>query len=214
MASNYKGAMSYVKPIEGGYCVGVECGSANSGETYKGIDRKFHPSWKGWTYIDQYKKQYGRPAWNKHFDKGTLAPLIQGAVEDFYQSFWEKKGLANINNQLLASLVFAFIVHRENAGIATLNSLAKKLGAKSLRSTSITPDAANYIEKNIISGYANVRAAIINHYNNLKSGATYIKNRVTIFPASISSATVNQAAKKPTNVIGWIAALFGLSKFF
>ena len=40
---------------EGGY---VNDKDDNCGETYLGISRKFNPNWKGWTIVDQVKKQY------------------------------------------------------------------------------------------------------------------------------------------------------------
>lgn len=40
---------------EGGY---VNDKDDAGGETYRGISRKYNPTWQGWTMIDSYKKHY------------------------------------------------------------------------------------------------------------------------------------------------------------
>ena len=40
---------------EGGY---VNDKDDAGGETYRGISRKYNPTWQGWTMIDSYKKYY------------------------------------------------------------------------------------------------------------------------------------------------------------
>lgn len=203
MSASYQLAQSKLEPIEGGYCIGWECGTAGSGETYRGIDRKQHPEWSGWKLVDQYKKQFGRPKKQGKFT-GMLGDAINTEVIIFYVAFWNSMGLGNINNQTLANLIYTFIVQRQYAAVAVINSVAKLLGATTLSKYKITPQAAAAIELNVSNGYSLTRNAIIAHYNGLKNGATYIKNRVNIYPATLTGS----AAQPAQNNAGWLAAFF------
>jgi len=54
------------------------------GETYKGIARKKHSTWKGWDIVDELK---GEPGFPKNLD-GTKE--LQECVKDFYKIvFWD-----------------------------------------------------------------------------------------------------------------------------
>ena len=53
------------------------------GQTYKGISRRYHPSWGGWKIIDQYKNESDFP---HNLD---LDASLQILVHSFYKSvFW------------------------------------------------------------------------------------------------------------------------------
>lgn len=67
--------------------MGHEGGYANDpsdfgGETYRGIARRFHPSWFGWTIIDQSRKEPGFPGAIPH-------DRLDRYVREFYRNhFW------------------------------------------------------------------------------------------------------------------------------
>lgn len=206
MPANYQQAQTQLEPIEGGYCLGAECGTGASGETYRGIDRGQQPQWTGWKLVDQYKKQFGRPKFQKRFT-GPLGAAIDTEVIKFYTAYWNNHGLNLFTNQALTNLVFPFIVHRQYAGVDVINKVGQQLGAKTVNKYKITPQVATAIEMNVANGYNLVRTAIIAHYNSLtkntaKVRATFIQNRVNIFPTTISNNTAAAGA-------GILAALFG-----
>lgn len=199
MSATYKGSMVILSLVEGGYCVGKECGSANSGETYRGIDRKFHASWPGWKIIDAYKKKYGRPK------RGSFIkdPALDIAVEQFYNTFWLDRGMNNFKNQTLAALVWALIVHRQNMGIAHINSVAKSMGATKFSSTSITANVAQSIERGMPNSYAVVWKSIENYYRQFKKivedsnprvtqGTAFINGRLKKFPETLTAPAQSQ----------------------
>lgn len=67
---------------EGGY---VNDPTDAGGETYRGVSRRFHPSWPGWRVVDQAKDLLGFP--------GNLANSkdLAVAVMDFYRAmFWDR----------------------------------------------------------------------------------------------------------------------------
>lgn len=105
---------------EGGY---VNDPDDPGGETYKGIARKIHSKWNGWTTVDMLKRQTGFPA---NLDKEAE---LQFAVSDFYRiTFWDPMLGDQITDQHVANSIFDFGV---NAGLGTSASLAQMVvGAK------------------------------------------------------------------------------------
>ena len=53
--ANFGDAFKKLSIKEGGY---VNDKDDAGGETYRGISRKYNPTWQGWNMIDQYKKHY------------------------------------------------------------------------------------------------------------------------------------------------------------
>lgn len=99
-------ALQHVLKNEGGY---VNDPDDSGGETYKGIARRFHPTWKGWYYVD--KKDFA----NKDLD---------ALISDFYYTkFWEPLNIDGLVNQEIATSIFDFAV---NAGVKTSAVLAQK----------------------------------------------------------------------------------------
>lgn len=105
---------------EGGY---VNDPDDPGGETYRGIARKIHSKWNGWTTVDMLKRQSGFPA---NLDKDTG---LQEDISDFYRiTFWDPMKGDQISSQEVASSIFDFGV---NAGLSTSASLAQLVvGAK------------------------------------------------------------------------------------
>ena len=72
--------------IEGGYVFDPDDAG---GETYKGISRRFNPSWGGWDKIDEVKKANpGKRKFDNIFDQDDA---LQQEVKLFYkQSYWDR----------------------------------------------------------------------------------------------------------------------------
>lgn len=76
------------------------------GQTYKGIARKFHPSWAGWYYVD----------------RGEDVP--DRLVIDFYRAeFWLPIKADSIMSQRIANALFSYAV---NAGVSPAVKLAQQ----------------------------------------------------------------------------------------
>ena len=74
---------------EGGYsCDPDDLG----GETYRGISRRYHPSWPGWEIVDRYKNTGGVPGHPEAWVEAMMAdPVLNQLVEDFYKAtFWDR----------------------------------------------------------------------------------------------------------------------------
>lgn len=78
---------------EGGY---VNISHDRGGETYKGISRKYHPDWNGWTIIDMIKKEDGGI---EALKKGDISPIkgeawqrkLETMVKNFYRLlYWDR----------------------------------------------------------------------------------------------------------------------------
>jgi lysozyme family protein len=89
-----------------GITMGHEGGFANDpvdvgGMTYRGIARRYHPSWEGWVTIDAALANKVNPDSKQVFD--MLAPL----VEKFYKAnFWDVMLLDQVQSQEIANEMF------------------------------------------------------------------------------------------------------------
>ena len=71
------------------------------GETYKGIARKYNPSWEGWAIIDSHKTDSNFPRCLNDF----LG--LENDVLSFYKTnYWDINKLDNVNNQDVAEEMF------------------------------------------------------------------------------------------------------------
>ena len=96
-------AYRLVLGIEGGY---VDHPADRGSETYKGVSRRWHPSWPGWRRIDSFK---GKPNWQKQLDQDLW---LQGQVEQFYRSqFYDRIGGDEIADQALVNELFDIAVN-------------------------------------------------------------------------------------------------------
>lgn len=109
---------------EGGYANDL---TDAGGETWKGVARKKHPNWAGWSIIDQFvifPKPTMKESW-KHVDKllNTL-PKLQELVLKFYEDvFWDEiRGNEIINQEVANSLYDSAI----NFGQSVAIKLAQK----------------------------------------------------------------------------------------
>ncbi|MFY9154068.1 MAG: glycosyl hydrolase 108 family protein [Prolixibacteraceae bacterium] len=93
------------------------------GETYKGVARKIHSKWEGWTKVDMLKRQAGFPG---NLDKDIE---LQQDIEDFYRvNFWNKVKGDDITDQEVANSIFDFGVNAGTGTSATLTQMV--IGAK------------------------------------------------------------------------------------
>ncbi|MDP2336753.1 MAG: glycosyl hydrolase 108 family protein [Bacteroidota bacterium] len=112
--ADFTKAFELVMAHEGGY---VNDPDDPGGETYKGVARKIHSKWNGWTKVDMLKRQSGFPG---NLDKDEE---LQQDVSKFYRDlFWNKIKGDEINDQQVAESIFDFGV---NAGTGTSASLAQ-----------------------------------------------------------------------------------------
>lgn len=86
--------------------MGHERGYTSSGPTYRGIDRRFHPSWKGWHMVD---------AWlSGKISDHLLVESSDQLVREFYRTeFWDRmrgNSVATVDAPL-ATVIFDFAVH-------------------------------------------------------------------------------------------------------
>ncbi len=97
---------------EGGYVFHNVPGD-RGGDTYAGIARRYHPSWRGWSMIDA---------------QDMSNPDLSTSVEEFYREhFWGRLRGDHIQDQRIAETLFDFAV---NAGLRTAVRLAQQvLGA-------------------------------------------------------------------------------------
>jgi lysozyme family protein len=119
--ANFNLALSKVLSHEGGY---VNDPDDSGGETYKGISRKSHSTWPGWSIIDQNKTKTNFP---KLLEANKM---LQKLVEQFYfDTFWTPLKADEIQNQTSAESVFDFAV---NVGIRTATRVVQYIvGTKS-----------------------------------------------------------------------------------
>ncbi len=96
--ADFEIALSRTLQFEGGY---ANIPNDSGGETYRGVARNSHPSWKGWPIIDAAKKQ-------SDFPKSLEAnPLLQSLIAEFYRTeFWDKILAGEIYSQAIANELF------------------------------------------------------------------------------------------------------------
>ena len=112
--ANFNLALSKVLSHEGGYVNDLD---DLGGETYKGVSRKSHSSWSGWSIIDQNKTK-------SNFPKSLEAnEMLRNLVEQFYfDIFWKPLKADEIQNQTSAESIFDYSV---NVGIRTATKVVQ-----------------------------------------------------------------------------------------
>ena len=92
---NYKTAIALVLKHEGGY---VKDPIDRGGETFRGISRRFFPSWEGWGILDT----------EGHFDE-----RLDDMVENFYKVyFWDALNLSLVEDDFVASMLLNVSVNQ------------------------------------------------------------------------------------------------------
>jgi len=96
--ANFIEAYNITMKNEGGY---ANDPTDVGGETYKGISRRYNPSWNGWIIIDEYKTKPGFP--NTAYNDANL----NSKVKEFYKAmYWDVNLLDEFTSQKLAEEAF------------------------------------------------------------------------------------------------------------
>jgi hypothetical protein len=225
MSATYTAGANTLKKIEGGYCRGGStCGTPQSGETYRGIDRVQQPGWPGWKLIDAYKRKYGTPKYNTYFT-GIDGAMIDREVDKFWSAWWNGWGFGLLKNQYLAELLYTWSAQGPNRAIADINEIGKRFGAMITSTSKITPDVANAINKNLAAAYQFARTRIITWYKTKYPNdyQKFVGPRVNVFPVAIQvqptvpPKQIIPATPKPASsksLWGWFAGLFSLATIY
>lgn len=128
--ANFDIAYSLLKKHEGGY---VNNPADRGGETYGGIARNIHPTWQGWSWIDNWKRSNGTPKVNQKF--AALDPLVK---EFFRVNYWNKYSIGAIQSQDVANIVLdAVVLH--GRGSALVQDAINSVGANVAVDNAIGP---------------------------------------------------------------------------
>jgi len=98
--ADFADALELTLQFEGGY---VNDPDDEGQETYRGISRRFNPSWNGWAMIDRLKAEYG-PQMEKQL---PMQLDLQQQVAQFYKSmYWDRFWGDRIPDQSVADELF------------------------------------------------------------------------------------------------------------
>lgn len=100
------------------------------GETYRGISRRYHPSWTGWTFVDQEKRKMGgRLPWNHRINN----PLLDKLIEKFYKrNFWDGFMIDHIRDANIQHILFDQVVNSGGYAIKSLQRVLRESFGKKL----------------------------------------------------------------------------------
>lgn len=123
--ANFADAYKKLSIKEGGY---VNDPDDKGGETYRGISRKYNPTWEGWEIIDKYKTQH-KVGSNEFKSKLNNDIKLQKLVYTRYKiGYWDVFELDDVPSQRVAYQLFDTNV---NCGTVTAIKLAQRvLGLK------------------------------------------------------------------------------------
>lgn len=136
MMANFEIAYKKTAKNEGGY---ANVSGDNGGETYKGIARKFHPSWAGWKIVDKNKPL--KP------NQKIVSAELDKLVFDFYRiNFWNPIKGDEIEHQPTADTLYDFGVNANYP--PSIKNMEKALGlAQTGKISAKLIDAINNPEK-------------------------------------------------------------------
>jgi len=105
--AEFMSAFMHTMAREGGYS---NHPADRGGETFRGISRKHHPDWSGWSLLDQYPTDLR--------DMLKDSQELMTRVADFYRTeFWAPLRLSKIASQVIANELFDSAV---NCGVGTV----------------------------------------------------------------------------------------------
>jgi lysozyme family protein len=143
------------------------------GETYRGIARKFHPSWSGWRIIDEEKRRKGSLPRNYKSKNTEIEPL----VEQFYKSkFWDRILLDQVNDSSMQRIIFDAYVNSRGNGIKVLQRVLRDQFGKNIAVDGaqgrMTVAAINSVNpKDLFEAYKTARASF---YNAIATGGNKV----------------------------------------
>jgi hypothetical protein len=128
--ANLNDILDVVLRNEGGY--NCAFGGANgSGETYRGIDRKYSQQWAGWPIIDQAKRLGRIDASCRKYEQDYYTPTLNALVKQWYTSKLQSQAdYSKIQNQTLATFYADFWWHKPARALAIANMIAKRIEAE------------------------------------------------------------------------------------
>lgn len=166
---------------EGGYA-NLDRKIDKGGETYIGISRVNHPSWKGWEILDKIPNKNR----NDIFENAELESL----VIDFYKNYFNQRKLNLIQNETITLCIFDFCVNSGGAIKVIQEMLNKKYNAN------LTAD----------NKFGQQTATIINKIQNIKElNNNILDARLSYLKKLIESDNKNNGvnAKLHKNWKGW-----------
>jgi len=160
-----------------GYYANVE--GDRGGETYMGIARNIHHTWRGWEVIDTYKKNACKRELpnNYRIDSVKLDKLVK---DFYYRTFWLRHSLDKISDYNLQYIIFDWCV---NSGVYGAKHVQKLVGA--------TPDGI----------IGTVTVGLINGFEPLRLFEIIKKRRITYYN---QIAKIGQNAKFLSN---WLSRI-------
>lgn len=137
------------------------------GETYMGIARNIHPDWKGWKYIDDYKKNVGRLKRNQKIESISLDTLVEIF---YYEKYYLANGINLINNFNLKYIIFDWCV---NSGVYGAKNVQRIVGVE--QHGIIGKKTAKAInESNAMALFFDIKNARVEYYHAIsKKGQNY-----------------------------------------
>ena len=108
--ANFEDAYKKLLIKEGGY---VHDSDDSGGETYRGISRRYNPTWEGWDIIDTYKRKYGGKSLKKKIESDDK--LEDLAAKLYKEKYWDVFELDNVPSQGVAFQMFDTNVNCGNA---------------------------------------------------------------------------------------------------
>lgn len=122
--ANIPAILDVVLTNEGGY----NCAFTGSGETYRGIDRKYSQQWAGWPIIDAAKRMGRIDASCKKNEQDYYTPTLNALTKQWYTAKLQTAGNLNkIQNQTLANFVADFWWHKPARAVAIANMVALQI---------------------------------------------------------------------------------------
>lgn len=116
--ANFEDFYYKLSASEGGY---VNDPNDAGGETFRGISRRAHPKWIGWTTIDDMKKTYPKE-YIKRINCSTV--LAKQAMTFFKDAYWDIFDCDDYNSQRVAEQIADMAV---NAGQTAAIKLAQRV---------------------------------------------------------------------------------------
>lgn len=183
--SNWLNTYNVIIKNEAGYAPAFGA----SGETYKGIDRKFFPSWIGWKIVDAAKP----------LKRGAIinSAELEKDVEDFYFTYFSD--LINttlIINQTLADFTADFIFHKRYDAVKVINATARQLQPTiAIETTKVTDQVIGLMNANAPAFYKVLYNNRIAYYQSPSKFGSVLRfstriinafiTRVKVFPGAI-----------------------------
>jgi hypothetical protein len=206
--SVWKTTYNKILKNEGGYNRPV----GSSGETYKGIDRKYNGSWNGWAIIDKIKAQRGKTGIreNEKFNSNTQ---LENLVAQFYKEYINRfVNIEAIQNQTAADMVADFIFHKQYDAIKVINATAQAIAGlypPIVSNNSITADIVTLANNRLKSFYEALYNNRIRYYQNPRN---FQGTTAPVFSAAYVKAFINRVKAFPSKlydgIADWFSSLF------